>query len=617
MKITDISKWQQEIELAEKFKEDSFGKFDSKEHSKAGENIDYFERGFSNGGLIEDSSQTTLNIVHSITKNIVPSLYYQNPRILAFPKKSESQSTAPIVACTLNHYYKELDVEETNRKVIWDAYLLGHGYYKVGYATKFGMDIKDEKKPKTVLQRGLEALGLKKKEEQEVVHPELDYSIVSESPYISYVSPFDFLRDPRALTLEESMWVGQKFRRTVKYMKENKKYTNTKNLEGTIPDELNINKMRLTESQIEDFKTITLYEIHYRTDEGIYLLVVSNDKGNYEEHYHEKSPYEIDGWQFDELTFNKHGHSMFAISDISKILPLQDRFSATIDSILEQVDRLVPKIAFNGSELTPNGRKALEEGDVGALVETTRNPSEVFRELGFTQFKADLQALNNEIINIVTIQTGITKAQLTGVSAAQTATEATIEQGGQTLRISDMMQNVNRFSRRQAKKLWQVIKQFVDLEELQLINGVEGIDQETGAPKYNWLRVGTEQGVQMRTGNYDFDIEVGSSQKPDLSVVRKQFENLFSILARTDVITLMQQQGDKVVLSELLRMYLDLFPEAVKDKGRIIQKITMNTTGLIPPPVDKGGGTTSGSNFNAMEKQQGMPTPTIPSQIGQ
>ena len=123
---------------------------------------------------------------------------------------------------------------------------------------------------------------------------------------------------------------------------------------------------------------------------------------------------------------------------------------------------------------------------------------------------------------------------------------------------------------------------------------------------------------KMQIGQYDFDIEIGSTQKPDLITIRKQFENLFSILARTDVIMLMQQQGDKIVVSELLRMYLNLFPEAIKDIGRVIQKIIPGqTSGLIPPPMEEQrGGTTQGSNFNAMEKQAGMPVPGMPSELG-
>ena len=614
-KILDISRWRQEIEIAEKWKEDNFGTFTTGNHSRAGENIDYYEKGFSsNVAPTNEEVLTTLNLVHSIVKNIVPALYYQNPKVMVFPKKADGQDTAPVVGQIVNYYFKELEIEEINQRIIWDAYVLGHGYCKIGYASTLGTDIPKEQKKKTVIQRGLEALGLKKKEEEEIINTEINMNVISGRPYVMYISPFDFGRDPRANTLEESMYWYHKVKRTVKYMKENKKYKNTSGLTGTAPVDVKLDDT-MSQSEIEDFKTVALYELHYRCDNEIYILVISKDSDEYREHYHELSPYQIDGWQVEELTFNKHGHNSFAISDMTKIRNLQDRFTNTFDTILEQVDRFVPKIACNEGDVTQQGMLALRDGDIGAIVTTSKNPAEVFKELNFTQVKADLSVLSEKIIDIVTITTGLTRAQLTGVSTSGTATEATIEQGGQTLRLSDMSRAVSRFSRRQSKKLWQVIRQFVELEDLELINGQTGIDEITGMPIYNWLTVDADKSLKMQVGDYDFDIEVGSTQKPDLGVVRKQFENLFSILARTDVITLMQQQGDKVVLSELLRMYLNLFPEAVKDVGRIVQKITPQTNNLIPPPVDKGGGTTPGSNFNAMEAQAAQRVPTMPNQM--
>lgn len=622
MKIQNIEKWQNEILLAEKFREDEFGCYEKDKKSKAGFNINYFEKGYadtfstSTSEIIPDWTLTTANLFHAICKVVIPSIIFQNPRVLAFPKKIDSQDTAPIVSEILNHFYKKTDAEEINQKIVWDAYMLGYGISKIGYATKYGVDVESDEKKRSVKDRILESIGLKKPVEKEETRPEMDYRIVSENPYISYVSPFNFGIDPRATSLENAMYVYEKFKKTLKQMKANKKYKNTDKLIGTNPD-LPSKSSASNQNDIDDFKTIDLYEVHYRTEDGPYILVLSKDGEEWREHYNEKSIYEIDGWQYEMLTFNQHGHKLYPISDMTKIRVLQERLNNTIDSILEQVDRFVPKIAANETELTPAGKRALTDGDIGAVVWTTKNPTEVFKELMFTQLKADLKVLVDEIINIVSIQTGITKAQLTGLSQSSTATEATIEQGGQTLRLSDMSRAVNRFLKRQATKLWVVIRQFVELEELQMINGVAGMDEQTGLPKYNWLTVDYQKGDRMRNGEYDFDIEVGSTQKPDLAVIRKQFENMFSILARTDVIALMQQQGKKVDLAELLRMYLQLFPEMLKDIGRIIQPITQNTKGLVDLQQISGrGGNTSGSNFNAMERQMGEQVPSMPSELG-
>lgn len=618
-KINDIERWRCEIALAQKVRDDEFGKFTHEEKTLAGENIDYYERGFSDRLLSGEDVVTTVNIVDALVSIIVPSLYYKNPRTMCTPRKIESQDTAPLAAKTIDHYRKILEVNETNQKVIWDAYLLNLGVTKVGYVTRFGKDIKDEdKKPKSMVDKGLEAIGLKKKEEKEVILPEIDQRIIAENPFVEYISPFDWLRDPTSTSINDAMWVCQTVRKTVKDMKSNKKYKNTDRLKGSELDIPTVNFTKVSETEIEAFKTILLHEIHYRNDGKFYILVLSDDGEEWEEHYHEESIYELNEWQFDELKFKNHGHYSYERSDITKIKALQDRITSTIDAILEQVDKFVPMLGYSLGDVTENGLKALKSGLVGALVECNKNPGDVFKELNFTQLKADLQSLIDQLIGLITIQTGMTRAQLTGLSNSGSATEATIEQGGQNIRLSDMQAKVAAFVNRQSYKLWKVITQFVDLEELQLINGVKGINQETGLPQYDWLTINPEQRAKMINGEYDFDIEVGSTQKVDLAVVRKAFENLFNILARTEVISIIQQQGQKVGLGEILKKYFDLFPELGIDSGKIIQNITQGTQGLLPPEMmmPGKGGMTPGSQHNQMASQRAQPAPTMPNQLG-
>src|SRR3990167_8938867 len=98
MFIRDVEKWKVELDLAEKFREKEFGSYTRDKITRAGLNIDYFEKGYSmptmEGSVTDEETLTTLNLFHAIVKNIVPSLYYRNPVILTFPTKQESQDTA-------------------------------------------------------------------------------------------------------------------------------------------------------------------------------------------------------------------------------------------------------------------------------------------------------------------------------------------------------------------------------------------------------------------------------------------------------------------------------------------------------------------------------------------
>jgi len=635
-RLTDIQAWRLEIEIAEKFRDDEFGQYNRNERTGAGENIDYYEKGFFVGGEegygVTDLMITTLNIVDAITSIMVPSLYFKNPKTVCTPTKVESESTSTIAARIIDYYRRRLEVERVNRQIIWDAYVLGKGHYKIGYVTKFGKDIEDKtKKPETLkdkVNKGLEAIGLKEKEKKEVVQPDIDLRILAENPFIEYISPFDFIMDPRAKSIDDAMWWGHRIRKTVKSLKENKRYKNTADLKGDEPDDMPTFEVgSISQSELEAFHTVYLYEIHYRNDGEFYLLYFTKDAdGEYLEQYNDKSIYELNEWQTDELNFKKHSHKQYPRSDISKIKKLQDRITATIDAILEQVDRFSPKIAYDSTGLTVQGKKSLKEGGTGALVECTTNPAEVFKELNFTQLKADLARLLDQIISLISIQTGLTKAQLTGVSDSGSATEATIEQGGQNIRMSDMQENVRTFVNRQSRKAWKIITQFVDIEQLELINGVKGIDQKTGMPLYNWLTISPQEREKLENGEYDFDIETGSTEKINLAVVRKAFENWFNILAKTEVIALMQAQGHKFNIAEFAKKGMDAFPELGIDSSKVIQPITQETQGLIPkemipqPGMPGGagqGGTTAGSNANALKAQMGEGTPSVSKTINE
>jgi len=628
-KITDIERWRAEIELSAEMRKNKFGELTEREVLLTGENVQYYENGVGESLMLTTAEEffTTLNIVDAIVSIIVPSLSLKNLRTVVLPKKSESEQSAPIVARTIDHFRDRVEAEETNQMVIWDAYVLGYGCYKIGYTTKFGSDIKDESEKKKdkvgdAVKDAIKKMFGKKEEEKPIERKDIDIRVIEESPFIKYISPFKFYIDPRAESLNTAMWWGHGFSKTVDEIKNNKKYKNTEDVVGDEVDMI-IDMDKIGTSDIEAFKMVEVFEIHYRSDGKFYILVLSKDKnGEWREHYHDETIYRLGEWQCDMLTFKKHGHALYPRSDISKIKMLQDRITTTIDSILEQVDKFVPKLAFDVNGVTDNGKKALKAGGIGALVECNQDPSEVFKELNFTQLKADLQALIDQLITLISIQTGITRASLTGMSASETATEATIQQGGQNIRLSDMTSKVHTFVNRQSRKLWKIIRQFVDLEELQLINGVKGVDPVTGSTRYNWLMVDGAMATQMQEGDYDFNIEVGSTERLNLAVVRKAFENWFNILARTEVVALMQQQGKKFDIAEFAKKGLDAFPELGIDSSKIISDIAQDSTGLLQPEQIAGalgvqqGGTTQGSNVNELRSMMGEKAPSMPTEIG-
>jgi len=577
----EIKRWRLELENAQELRKKEFGEYSEDRKTGAGENIEYFEYGFPSYDFMslgyspqEAMEYNCLNFAFPIIKNIIPSLYYKNPNVISLPKRKEDEESAPFVGQLLNHYYGELNLKTENQMVIFDAYVLGMGVCKLGYTTQFGTDIPDEnlesdrQKEKQI--SILEKIGLRKpKEEEDKQNVELNEYIRSESPYCVWISPFKFLIDPRATGIHNAQWVCHQYEKTLKSVKENPNYKNTKDLKGEDP-EGNPTK-EVPASEVDNFKIVHIDEIHYKTDEGIRILVLARNGKQYEAIYHEDSIYKMDGFQFELLTFNKHGHKLYPKSAITIIKGLLDRLNITFSAILDQVDKFVPKIGVDESAVGDPAKKVLETGGIGAIVYMNKNPNDVVKEIGLTQLKGDLAALLDRVLDIVMLETGLTRAMLTGLTQAQTATEAQIGQAGSNLRLSDKSDNVQDFAVRQTRKIWQITRQFVDLEEIQLITGDRELDPQTGQPKYNWLVVPEELSEKVIKGEYDFQIEVGSTQKPTLEIIRKQFENMMNILMRPDVVMILKEQGKVLDLGEAIKKWASLYPDVLKDVSKLVR----------------------------------------------
>jgi len=620
--ITDdeIRRWRVEIDQAEKFKQDEFGSCAKGEIKGVGENIGYFEKGFSARYLeeyskIDPNYLVPLNIIYPIVKNIIPSLYYKNPFIVAIPKRKQDEDSSSYVSAMVNHFYKQLDVKRVNQQIIFDAYVLGMGVCKLGYATKFGMDIEDEELEKRRQQEKkkglLEKLGLKKPKAPEELPKNIDLNefIIAENPYVTWVNPFNFGIDPMANSIYEANYVYEKITTTLDRVKSNKNYSHTSDLKGM--DLEPTYQKDIPSTQIEKFKPIELYEIHYKTEDGINILVLAKDQGEYVALRHDKSIYEIDGFQYEILTFNKHGHKLYPKSEIDIIKPLQDRINNTFENILEQLDKFMTKLAYDETNVTEAGKKALRDGMLGSLVACSSNPSNVIKEISFTQVKGDLMVLIDKMVDIISLEMGITRAILTGLTSAETATEAQIGQAGQNLRLSDKADMVADFSNRQGRKLWQIIRQFVDLEEIELITGDTAFDDVTGIPRYSWLNpIDRNIREKLITGEYDFQIEVGSTQKPDLPVLRKQVENMVNILGGKGVLEAFAAQGYKIELAEIFKKYLQMFPDVFTNISRIIKPIQIPQQAMLPPPQGGQPMGTGGAGVGVVPQQRQANPPT-------
>ena len=612
---TERQRWMVELQQAEAFRDTEFGTYrkEGKTTKGAGIHLDLYEYGAS---VQEEDKRAPINLVFVLAKAIVPLLFPQQPRVLALPTRPQDAAMAPVAASLLNHYNAFLNLKATNQQAVFDTWLLGYGVTKVGYLSDGGMDVgrteqetkqrlRDKLKRKT--EEVLVGLGLKKPtpaEDETPVVTDTPFH-TTDNPYVRWVDPFAFCIDPRARSIEEADWVSETTRRTLHAVKATTRYSQARfSLDPAPPEDV-----QLPSSELERFQSVDVHEIHYRNPKspnGITILILGQAKGQWATLYHEHSVYTtMRGWQYDLLAFNKHNHKLYPISDVAQIRPLLSRLNNSFEAILEQVDKFVSKILLNVELVHAEGQLAAENGTIGAIVKCHGDVNNAMRVINMDQVKQDLLVLVEKVIDLIILVTGMTRAELTGLSTAQTATEAQIGQGGARNRRIDQGDAVLEFLNQQVEKLWAVIRQFVDVEEQQLLVGQPTYEDETGLPRYDTNAflptMDPQQQDALQHGEYRFKIELTSMQRPNLEILRKQVENLIVVLTNQGLNQQLAQQGKMLDVAEGLRVALRLYPELIADVNRIIRPVT--------PPVAQGLGQGNPQGPGAAESVRQAPTP--------
>lgn len=599
----EVSRWRIELEQATDFRKEEFGTYLRNEEegvTGAGENLNYFECG------THDKVRAMLNMSYVITKNIVPLLYPQNPKAISLPTRKQDARSAPIAAKLLNHYIDLLNLKETDQQNVFDSWVLGYGVSKIGYVTHFGADIplnkKEEKKKlhekvKDSIDKGLEELGIKqpkKEDADKIPFTGPEENIISESPYVRWVDPFNFLIDPRARSINDAWWVAETVTKTLHEIKQNPRFSSAKNDLVATPLEDSENK--IPDTEIEKFTTAKLHNVHYKnaaSPTGITELTLAVHGDQIKPLYHDHNVYRMPGggWQYELLAFNKHNHRLYPVSDLTQVRPLLDRINDTVESVIEQVDKFVAKIVYN-EKVTATGIHALKNGGIGACVETQGNIRDSVAVISMEQLKGDLMVLIDKLVDLVILVVGMTRAQLTGLSTAQTATGEQIGQGGSLNRRNDQEDSVIDYTNRQIRKLWSVIAQFVDLEQIQLLTGEAEYDPETGLPNFNWLEdIDEEMSNQLKHGIYRTNIEMTSLKRPNLEILRKQIENLVVVLSGEAITIGLMRQGKEFDVAEAIRKVLSMYPELIPDPNRLLRPVTQQAplTPGAPHGGDRGG----------------------------
>lgn len=517
--------------------------------------IDAYNGVFDKFDVGEHSHDRTMieNYLFIGASTILPSLFFQLPRINIRAKREGLDFSAAVLNSLINTDFDERAKEENQLSII-DAFLpYGYGVIKNGYNSRTG-------KAKSSIFTGKTTGGKSPSNmEGDVEYIAFEKSIgVRQSPKFTYLDSTQPFRKGNRITF--------KYSRTLQQMIDSNLYA------------LSENFLSHYGSKAEDKRKvkIDLHEMWIMRDANAWKLC-----------YVEGWPEEI-AWIKSEynklpvsyLRFNKMGDILYNISHGTLGLRAQKELNYLNELWKKKVDNLRDQHLLYEGALTESGKLTAKNNDIGAIV-TTNKPitAGVYAQMQSQAVNVDLFKnieSTRAYLQLIMSTTG-------GKGGGPESELATTEKNkalGDALRASGMTDAIRDFVVDQIK---QRIRNFIKLGSPEMILKITGenlINPLTGqqVEPNTEFQIGGIEGLTLQElikGNievdYIYDVDITSAQRPDFPVIRKQLAEGITVASTLEM--KLNEQGKKVQYDLMLEDYFATF-DAVPNAKKYIADMT-------------------------------------------
>jgi hypothetical protein len=505
------------------------------------------------------------NLVFSNIRAIIPRLAFRNPKYFVSAKKKpyatkgkggemvlfDTLGAAIHNEVLLTYYLEEMKMLRESRKCLYDALIGPMGIMRFGYT------LKTEK--------------IKKDSEIEV-----NELIKADSPFAMRYAPSDFRFDTEAIDshLNDARWCSFRWVKPLEDVKANTRYSNVRNLKPNFTVDTtygNGNDYKLNmDSDTEDLlKMVEGWTIYDKKDRQVYTLVPTHDKF-LEKRDWEKSLQNIEGLPVETLYFNENPDDVFPVSDVDMYRPLQDNLNRLLSLNLSHVKSVSQRRYLVGEDSMDQEemRKLTYGGDGTVAMVKGANPGDKVVPLKDATISQDIYAQVSNLRSAIRQMGGVSQAEALAFGNSETATEpALIERAAATIR-GDQQDRYEDFMVRGGRKVFMILQTTLDKtsipldqQQFELLQQrtptkLEKITGNDGAVILQpWLNL-SKSDIQ---GEYDFSIEVGSTQPINAETRKRDFVQMAG----------MSQGNPYIKTREMTRLGLETFD--VKDPDSLMK----------------------------------------------
>lgn len=473
-----------------------------------------------------------VNLAFSTINVIAPSVAVNYPKVVVQANKPEDSKRAMFVEAVVNHLWKHHDFRTPFRRAVKDFLVFGHGWLKVGWKfveqeQSIGELARDEminSAMNEIDQIAVESFmdGVEPPSFDDIVAsiPSTEMRIVEDQPFVERISVYDVYVDPAATCMEDARWIAQRIVRPLEEVEKDRRYKPSarKKLVANYSRDIynenpNDDKVQYLEDQV------VLWEYYDIMDNTLSVYADDADEFLVDP---VAMPYAY-GHPFVMLRNYDIPDHFYPMGDLEAIEPLQLELDKTRSQLMNDRKRYARKYLYHERSFGPAGREALESEDDGRFVpviDENKPLDQVVMPLPQVPLSAEIYNYSNIIANDINTVSGVSEyARGAMPEIRRTATEASIIADAANARAADKLAIIEISISHVAKRVVQLLQQFMTGEAMARVSDAGGEDI--------FIPYGREEIV----GEYDFDVQAGSTQPMNDTIRRQQAVSLLNAVA--------------------------------------------------------------------------------------
>ena len=476
-----------------------------------------------------------VNLAFSTVNVIAPSVSVNHPKIVVSATQEEDTDRAAFVEAVVNYLWRHHDFRKPFRRAVKDFLITGHAWMKVGWKfVEQERSLSDSEREEMLDDAILEADAfamenaamagdLPSDEEITVNIPETTMMVVEDQPFIERVSPFDIYIDPEATCIEDANWICQRIVRPLEEAKKDKRYKASvrKRLQadGILYPMFQNRQIQEQEQYLADEDRVAIYE-YYDIEENT-MSVFSQAS---EEFLVDPMPMPYAyGQPFVMLRNYDIPDYFYPMGDLESIESLQLELDKTRTQLINARKRYARKYLYHERSFGPEGREALESDQDGRLVpvvDENKPLQEVVVPMPQTPLSPEIYNTSAIIEQDINTVSGVSEyARGSMPEIRRTATEASIIADAGNARAADKLAIIEISIGQLARRVIQLMQQFMTGEQMARIAGKGGQDM--------FFTYSRDDIV----GEFDFTVEGGSTQPINDTIRKTQAVSLLNAMA--------------------------------------------------------------------------------------